>query len=169
MKEGVIIRRMIKADIEHISQAFIHQGWPGRKDILISYFQDQEDGERDVLVAESDGFVAGYITILPAAKHGPFVGVYPELTDFNVFESFQRQGIGTALIEKAEQEALKYSDVVTLGVGLHKGYGPAQRLYIKRGYIPDGSGLWFNNEALAPYAPCENSDDLVLYFSKKRK
>ena len=54
-------------------------------------------------------------------------------------------------------------------VGLHKGYGPAQRLYIKRGYIPDGSGLWFNNEALAPYTPCENSDDLVLYFSKKRK
>ena len=78
MKEGVIIRRMIKADIEHISQAFIHQGWPGREDILASYFQDQENGKRDVLVAESDGFVAGYITILPYAKHGPFVGVYPE-------------------------------------------------------------------------------------------
>lgn len=70
MKEGVIIRRMIKADIEHISQAFIHQGWPGREDILTSYFQEQENRERDVLVAESDGFVAGYITILPAAKHG---------------------------------------------------------------------------------------------------
>jgi len=68
MKEGVIIRRMIKADIEHISQAFIHQGWPGREDILTSYFQEQENRERDVLVAESDGFVAGYITILPAAK-----------------------------------------------------------------------------------------------------
>lgn len=73
MKEGVIIRRMIKADIEHISQAFIHQGWPGREDILTSYFQEQENRERDVLVAESDGFVAGYITILPYAKHGPFV------------------------------------------------------------------------------------------------
>jgi len=50
MKEGVIIRRMIKADIEHISQAFIHQGWPGREDILTSYFQEQENRERDVLV-----------------------------------------------------------------------------------------------------------------------
>ena len=55
MKEGVIIRRMIKADIEHISQAFIHQRWPGREDILTSYFQEQENRERDVLVAESDG------------------------------------------------------------------------------------------------------------------
>ena len=73
MKEGVIIRRMIKADIEHISQAFIHQGWPGREDILTSYFQEQENRERDVLVAESDGFVAGYITILPAEAR-PFRG-----------------------------------------------------------------------------------------------
>ena len=97
MKEGVIIRRMIKTDIEHISQAFIHQGWPGRKDILTSYFQEQENRERDVLVAESDGFVAGYITILPAAKHGPFVGVYPELSDFNVFEPFRNRGIGNQL------------------------------------------------------------------------
>ena len=86
MKKSTIIRSMMKSDIEEISQAFIHQGWPGRKDILTSYLQEQENRERDVLVAESDGFVAGYITILPAAKHGPFVGVYPELSDFNVFE-----------------------------------------------------------------------------------
>ena len=121
------------------------------------------------MVALVGRFLAGYITVIPLAKHGPFAGLYPELTDFNVFESFQKQGIGTALIKKAEQEALKYSNVVTLGVGLHKGYGPAQRLYVKRGYIPDGSGLWFNDEPLASYAPCENSDDLVLYFSKKKK
>ena len=114
MKEGVIIRRMIKADIEHISQAFIHQGWPGRKDILNSYFQDQENGERDVLVAESDGFVAGYITILPAAKHGPFVGVYPELSDFNVFEPFRNRGIGNQLLEEAEKRVWLLSEIVTL-------------------------------------------------------
>ena len=167
MKEGVIIRRMIKADIEHISQAFIHQGWPGREDILTSYFQEQENRERDVLVAESDGFVAGYITILPAAKHGPFVGVYPELTDFNVFELFRNRGIGNQLLEEAEKRVGLLSEIVTLGVGLHSGYGPAQRLYVKRGYIPDGSGIWFRDQPLAPYSPCENNDDLVLYFSKR--
>ena len=167
MKEGVIIRRMIKTDIEHISQAFIHQGWPGRKDILTSYFQDQDNGERHVLVAESDGFVAGYITILPAAKHGPFVGVYPELTDFNVFEPFRSRGIGNQLLEEAEKRVRLLSEIVTLGVGLHSGYGPAQRLYVKRGYIPDGSGIWFRDRPLAPYSSCENNDDLVLYFSKR--
>ena len=116
MKEGVIIRRMIKADIEHISQAFIHQGWPGREDILTSYLQEHENRERDVLVAESDGFVAGYITILPAAKHGPFVGVYPELSDFNVFEPFRNRGIGNQLLEEAEKRVRLLSEIVTLGL-----------------------------------------------------
>ena len=105
MKECIIIRSMMEYDIEGISQAFIHQGWPGREDILASYFQDQENGKRDVLVAESDGFVAGYITILPAAKHGPFVGVYPELSDFNVFEPFRNRGIGNQLLEEAEKKS----------------------------------------------------------------
>ena len=167
MKESTIIRSMMKSDIEEIAQAFIHQGWPGREDILISYLQDQENGERDVLVAESDGFVAGYITILPAAKHGPFVGVYPELTDFNVFELFRNRGIGNQLLEEAEKKVWPLSEIVTLGVGLHSGYGPAQRLYVKRGYIPDGSGIWFRDQPLAPYSSCENNDDLVLYFSKR--
>ena len=54
MKECIIIRSMMEYDIEGISQAFIHQGWPGREDILASYFQDQENGKRDVLVAESE-------------------------------------------------------------------------------------------------------------------
>ena len=167
MKKSTIIRSMMKSDIEEISQAFIHQGWPGRKDILTSYLQEQENRERDVLIAESDGFVAGYITILPVAKHGPFVGVYPELTDFNVFELFRNRGIGNQLLEEAEKRVGLLSEIVTLGVGLHSGYGPAQRLYVKRGYIPDGSGIWFRDQPLAPYSPCENNDDLVLYFSKR--
>jgi len=111
--------------------------------------------------------VAGYITILPAAKHGPFVGVYPELSDFNVFERFRNRGIGNQLLEEAEKRVWLLSEIVTLGVGLHSGYGPAQRLYVKRGYIPDGSGIWFRDQPLDPYSSCENNDDLVLYFSKR--
>ena len=51
-------------------------------------------GEREVLVVEIDGAVAGYVTILPSAKHGPFAEVYPELSDFNVFEPFEIKGLG---------------------------------------------------------------------------
>jgi len=157
---------MQESDIQDLSRGFISQGWPGREEILDRYFLEQESGEREVLVAEVEGAVAGYITILPDAKQGPFAGMAPELSDFNVFEPFQNQGIGNLLLEEAEKRVRLISDKVTLGVGLHSGYGPAQRLYIKRGYIPDGTGVWYQNHQPAMNAVCEDIGELVLYLSK---
>ena len=81
-------------------------------------------------------------------------------------EKNRTQGIGTALMDTAEMLAANYADTVYLGVGLHSGYGNAQRMYVKRGYIPDGSGVWYCNEVCRPYGECKNDDDLVLYLSK---
>ncbi|EID29694.1 acetyltransferase, GNAT family [Streptococcus mitis SK575] len=167
MKTTCSIRKMQESDIKDLSRGFISQGWPSREVILTRYFKEQESGEREVLVAEIDGAVAGYVTILPSAKHGPFAEVYPELSDFNVFEPFRNQGIGNQLLEEAEERVKLISDKVTLGVGLHLGYGPAQRLYIKRGYIPDGTGVWYRNQPLEMNATSQNNDDLVLYLVKE--
>ena len=166
MKTTCSIRKMQESDIKDLSRGFISQGWPSREEILTRYFEEQESGEREVLVAEVEGAVAGYITILPCAKQGPFAGMAPELSDFNVFEPFQNQGIGNLLLEEAEKRVRLISDKVTLGVGLHSGYGPAQRLYIKRGYIPDGTGVWYQNHQPAMNAVCEDIGELVLYLSK---
>ena len=166
MKTTCSIRKMQESDIKELSRGFISQGWPSREEILTRYFKEQECGEREVLVAEVEGALAGYITILPCAKQGPFAGMAPELSDFNVFEPFQNQGIGNLLLEEAEKRVRLISDKVTLGVGLHSGYGPAQRLYIKRGYIPDGTGVWYQNHQPAMNAVCEDIGELVLYLSK---
>ena len=167
MKTTCSIRKMQESDIKNLSRGFISQGWPSREEILTRYFKEQESGEREVLVAEIDGAVAGYVTILPSAKHGPFAEVYPELSDFNVFEPFRNQGVGNQLLEEAEKRVKLVSIKVSLGVGLHSGYGPAQRLYIKRGYIPDGTGVWYRNQPLEMNATSQNNDDLVLYLSKE--
>ena len=166
METTCLIRKMQTSDVKELSQGFINQGWPGREEILARYFLEQECGEREVLVAEVEGALAGYITILSCAKQGPFAEIYPELSDFNVFEPFQNQGIGNLLLEEAEKQVRLISDKVTLGVGLHSGYGPAQRLYIKRGYIPDGTGVWYQNHQPAMNAVCEDIGELVLYLSK---
>lgn len=166
METTCLIRKMQTSDVKELSQGFINQGWPGREEILARYFLEQECREREVLVAEVGGTLAGYITILPCAKQGPFAEIYPELSDFNVFEPFQNQGIGNLLLEEAEKRVRLISDKVTLGVGLHSGYGPAQRLYIKRGYIPDGTGVWYQNHQPAMNAVCEDIGELVLYLSK---
>ena len=166
MKTTCSIRKMQESDIKDLSRGFISQGWPGREEILTRYFKEQESGEREVLIADLTSAVAGYITILPDAKQGPFAGMSPELSDFNVFEPFQNQGIGNLLMEEAENRVKLFSDKVTLGVGLHSGYGPAQRLYTKRDYIPDGSGVWYRNQPLEMNAVCEDIGELVLYLSK---
>lgn len=44
-----------------------------------------------------------------------------------------------------------------------------RRMYIKRGYVPDGSEVWSNGERLEQYAPCVNDDDLILYLKKELK
>ena len=167
MKTTCSIRKMQESDIKDLSRGFMNQGWPGREEILARYFLEQKNGEREVLVVEIDGAVAGYVTILPFAKHGPFAEVYPELSDFNVFELFRNQGIGNQLLEEAEQGVKRFSGTVCLGVGLHLGYGPAQRLYIRRGYIPDGTGVWYRNQPLEMNATSQNNDDLVLYLVKE--
>lgn len=168
-KEIANIRRLAADDILNIDNMFIKQGWESRLNVLENYLADQNNDERVVLIAEKDDVILGYITLMKVAKHGPFLGLYPEVADFNVFEDFQKMGIGKTLLEKIEVEASKISNVITIGVGLHKGYGPAQRLYIKQGYVPDGSGVWFNNENIDMNVSCINNDDLVLYFSKQIK
>ena len=41
-------------------------------------------------------------------------------------------------------------------------------MYIKRGYIPDGTGVWYRNKLCAPYeTEIANDDDLVLFLSKR--
>lgn len=163
----VHVRAMGQGDVDTIVHTFLSQGWNPNEEVYKRYWKEQEEGKREVLVAEVDGEMAGYLTLIARAKYGPFAGKYPEIKDFNVFEAYQKRGIGWLLMEEAEKQAKKYGDVVTLAVGLHAGYGSAQRMYIKRGYLPDGSGVWYRNRNLEPYASCSNDDDLILYLSKE--
>lgn len=162
--EKLVIRPMVAADVDAFPAAFAAQGWTKPRRQYVAYFAAQRAGALQVLVAELDGEAAGYLLLKPEAEAGPFSGQHvPEIADFNVLMRFQRRGIGTRLLEEAERLA---GDRVSLGVGLHAGYGAAQRLYSRRGYVPDGSGVWYRDHPLAPYAPCENDDDLVLYMVK---
>jgi hypothetical protein len=53
-----------------------------------------------------------------------------------------------------------------IGVGLYPGYGPAQRLYPKLGYRPDGHGVAYAERTVAPMEMVRLDDDLVLWMTK---
>jgi hypothetical protein len=42
-------------------------------------------------------------------------------------------------------------------------------MYAKRGYIPDGSGVWYGDKQVVPYTSVPVDDSLVLYMSKRRE
>lgn len=162
------VRDMAPGDAQIITDEEIAQGWHQTIDKYLTRLRDQADGRSISLVAEYRGAVAGYINVYPDSTWGAFANRgLPEIVDFGVLEKYRRRGIGTALMDAAERIAAGYSDTVYLGVGLHGGYGSAQRMYVKRGYMPDGSGAWYGNSVCAEGAPCCNDDDLVLYLSKK--
>ena len=165
--KSVTIRPLEEGDCAAFAGAFAAQGWNKPEEQYRRYLREQQAGQRQVLVALWQGELAGYLTLVPRAG-GPFAGKpWPEIVDFNVLEKFQRRGIGGKLMDAVEALASETSDTVCIGVGMYPGYGTAQRMYVKRGYIPDGSGLWYRDQPLPPMAPCENDDDLVLHFSKK--
>lgn len=164
----ILIRDMLQEDAQIITDEENAQGWHQKIEKYEMRLQHQAEKKAIALVAEYKGNIAGYINIYPDAKAGPFVNQdYPEIVDFGVLVKYRRHGIGTKLMDVAEEIALQYSTVVYLSVGVHNGYGSAQRMYVKRGYIPDGSGVWYGNKVCEQYADCCNDDDLVLYFSKK--
>jgi hypothetical protein len=69
----------------------------------------------------------------------------------------------------AGKEAGKFYDIVGLGVGLYDGYGSAQKLYIAKGYKPDGLGITYDYKSIEPGSQVCLDDDLVLWFTKKLK
>ncbi len=164
----ITIRDMEYADAQAITDAEIEQGWDASVEKYQRRLEDQRMGKAISLVAECLGRPVGYINIYPDSAWGAFGGKgYPEIVDFGVLEKYRKKGIGSALMDAAEEIAAKYADTVYLGVGLHHGYGSAQRMYVKRGYIPDGSGVWYQDKICEPYEDCKNDDDLVLYLSRK--
>ena len=139
--EHILIRDMIPSDAQIITDEEIAQGWHQSVEKYLERLQDQAQGACTSLVAEFDGKVAGYVNVYPNSNRGAFANMgYPEIVDFGVLVKYRNHGIGSKLMDVAEQIAANASDTVFLGVGLHNGYGSAQRMYVKRGYIPDGTG-----------------------------
>ena len=168
--ENVLIRDMRPADAPVFAAEETAQGWHSTTEKYEMRLRHQAEGKCASLTAEYKGNLAGYVNVYFESPWGAFGGKgLPEIVDFGVLIKYQRRGIGSKLMDAAEAIAARHADTVYLGVGLHNGYGSAQRMYVKRGYIPDGSGAWYGEHVCEPYTACDNGDELVLYLSKKLK
>ncbi len=164
------IRLLEAGDIPQIAAAFEELGWNKPQSQYERYLIDQAIEERDVYVAFVEEEFAGYLTICWTSSYVPFRNEsIPEIVDFNVLPKFRRQGIGTQLMDKAESAIAKVSSLAGIGVGMTPDYGAAQRLYVLRGYVPDGRGLHDRDHYVRYGEEITVGDDLALYFTKELK
>ncbi|MDO5099958.1 MAG: GNAT family N-acetyltransferase [Eubacteriales bacterium] len=165
----LVIRNLEEMDAQVFTDEEIAQGWDTDISKYLTRLHDQSVGKCVSLTAVYKGLPAGYVNVYLAGRKGAFEGEgFPEIVDFSVLEKYRRKGIGSKLMDVAEEIAGQYANMVWLGVGLHSGYGSAQRMYIKRGYIPDGTGVWYQDKPCARYeTEIVNDDDLILFLSKK--
>jgi len=163
------IRRLAEEDTEMIYRVFCEHEINKPLSYLIRCWEENATGVRTTLLAFYKEQFAGSLHLLDHSGYPYFAdnGI-PEINDFNVISPLRRLGIGSELMEAAERLAFESRHIVGIGVGLYASYGSAQRLYARRGFIPDGRGIMYRQQPAAPGELARVDDDLNLYFTKSR-
>ncbi len=132
------------------------------------YFEEHQKHIRTVYLLEKQKQLIGYASLLYTPEYSPFKQAkIPEIHDVLILESFRNQGYGKLLIRYLENIAHgKNYTKIGIGVGLYRDYGPAQALYCKLGYVPDGNGVTYKTAAAIPGTCYPIDDDLVLWLVK---
>lgn len=162
------LRPLSRQDAERLSAAFAAIGWSKPVSTFERYAEEQERGTRWLAVAELPDALAGYVTVAWSARDPVLraAGI-PEIEDLNVLPAFRGRGIGSSLMDAAEAEIARRADTAGLRVGLHSGYGRAQRLYVRRGYLPDGAGAVIEGEVVSEGAQIALDDEVTLRLTKR--
>jgi GNAT superfamily N-acetyltransferase len=169
-KVKACIRSLNEKDIPEIARAFEELGWNKPASQYKRYWMEQILKIRQMYIAFVEEQFAGYVTIYWQSGYRGFrEKKIPEIMDFNVLPKFRRMGIGTQLMDKVESGIARVSPVAGIGVGMTPDYGAAQRLYVLRGYVPDGNGLFYRGHPVRYGEGVAGDDDLVLYLAKELK
>ena len=125
-----------------------------------SYLADHAEPDGASLIAADGSDVIGYVAGFRSR------GI-PLVHQIAVAGPFRRHGVATVLMDAAEQ-LVRDRGIATLGitVGLFDEYGPAQRLYGRRGYIPDGRGACRGQRPLSRGMQVTVGDDLIIWLTK---
>jgi GNAT superfamily N-acetyltransferase len=166
-RDRLRLRPLLERDAGVISLAFAEIGWLKPVHQYEQYLAEQQQGIRQCWLALVDGRFAAYVTLHWNPLYSGIAGKgVPEIQDLNVLPSFRRQGIASRLLDRAEQSAASRAAMVAVSVGLHPGYNVAQRLYARRGYIPDGLGITYEDRFVEAGELVRFDDELMLHLTK---
>ena len=121
------------------------------------------------LIATSGADAVGYVAIIWESNYAGFRsrGI-PLVHQVSVSEPWRRRGVATLLMDASEQRAADRG-ITTLGitVGLFDAYGPAQRMYARRGYVPDGRDACQGQRPLSEGTQVRLDHDVIIWLTKE--
>src|SRR5258708_5275026 len=117
--------------------------WGKKAALFERYLDEQQRGERIVLVATLGPRVVGYTTLIWHSPRNEFQQQnIPEIMDLNVITNVQGRGIGSSLIRACEKAAAERSyPIIGICPGQTTQYARAQKLYPALGYSTIGYGF----------------------------
>lgn len=164
----ILIRQAQHDDAAWMQEHFSRIGWSKPEGYFATCCQQQDAGELVLLLAEINGDFAGHCKIIwkPGCPYFAENGI-PETQDLNVLGEYRRRGVASRLMDESERRIGERSAVAGIGVGLYADYGAAQRMYVRRGYIPDGCGITYGDAYVTPGQSYPVDDDLVLWLVRR--
>jgi len=164
------VSELAKDDPRRLYTAFVRPDWERPLAHFELLLAEHESGLRTVLVAKVDGQLVGHASIFWSPAYPYFRShSIPEIQDLNVVPQLRRRGVASRLLDEAERRVSVNHAQVGIAFGLHPGYRVAQRLYVARGYVPDGQGVFWRDHYTGEGESVVLDDDLLLHLVKRFK
>lgn len=167
--QSLLIEFLTESKIKNFWILVEKLGFSVERDYYERCLERQKSQELQIVMAFLAGEPAGYCILNWQPKYAYFKKCgLPEIQDLNVLREYRKQGIGKAIIQFCENEVRKNGyDEIGIGVGLDGGFGAAQRLYVKSGYIPDGVGVTYDRIQVGAGEFRPIDENLSLMMTKK--
>jgi GNAT superfamily N-acetyltransferase len=164
------IRQAVSSDATRMQSGFdANMGWRKPRGYFEHMIGLQEKGDLILLVAYlPEEEYAGHCKVVWKPRYPPYreQGI-PEIQDLNVLPKYQRNGIASRLVDVAEDLIRERSPIAGIRFGLYADYGPAQRMYVLRGYVPDGQGISYMSKPVEAGERVRVDDMLTLALIRR--
>jgi len=165
--QGLEIRHVQPRDVEWVIALFAQCYYTDNPEEAKVHFADHVAGGGETFLAFVDEALAGFVTIRWVSENVRFREAnIPFIHHLEVFWEYRGQGLAWRLMDEAETLIATRATQAGIVVGLFDDYGPAQRLYARRGYIPDGRGVCQGHRPVKQGETVTMDHGLILWLTK---